>query len=381
MRKFFTLVTSLIFLATVLIFPSLKVSALAQNVITRKQVEARALTMINLIWTFNRNKNGLLNSSLATYVTEPSQFLKLSTVQATGIPYNWGGTDGMNSSSYNEPWSNYLDAVNKGAFVGNVNTKAGLGHIAGTAGLDCSGFIQSSFNIKGDKLSTLSLFNDYFTKINLNEIRHMDILNKPGNHVVIFDKWGTYNGIPGAFTYESTPDCIYGGIQGTKKYFMSMSEINKGYIPGRYRYIEENTPVPVQSNVGSFAQITKVNYAANIRVNPSQSATVIGTIPKGTIIYLSNYSNGCYQISYNGKVGWVSSTLITLVPNGKYVTLNNAYELNIRNSPTITATTVAVLRQKEYAEVLGYSSDGQWLKIKINGIEGYAFKKYLNYIQ
>ncbi|MBZ9687016.1 SH3 domain-containing protein [Clostridium estertheticum] len=211
----------------------------------------------------------------------------------------------------------------------------------------------------------------------------MDILDKPYDHVVIFDKWGTYNGTYGAFTYESTPDCIYGGIQGTKKYFISMNEINKGYLPGRYVNIGEDTvaPAPSLPNVGNFAQISKVDYAANFRATSSQSSAIIGTIPKSTIIYLIDYSSGWYQVNYNGQVGWVSSTLITLVPTGKYVTLIYAYQLNIRNSPTITGAIVGILIQKQYAEVTGYSSDGNWLKININGIQGYASRKYLNYIQ
>lgn len=378
MRKFYTVLTGLLLLATFSIFPSLKVNGLTQNLMTRNQVEQRALTMTNLKWTYDRNKNGQLNSSVAAYVTAPSQFLNISTVQACGIPYNWGGADSLDSSSYNEPWSNYLDAVYKGAFVGNVNTKAGLGHIDGTAGIDCSGFVQAAFNIKATKLSTSTLFDNYFTKTSLSEIRHMDILDKPGDHVVIFDKWGTYNGTYGAYTYESTPDCIYGGIQGTKKYFISMNEINKGYIPGRYINLREDT---TQGNVGSFAQITKVNYAANFRTASSQTSTLIGTIPKSTIIYLIDFSSGFYQVSYNGQVGWISDTLITLVPTGKYVSLNNVSQLNIRNNPAVTATIVGVLKEKEYAEVIGYSSDSKWLKIIINGIQGYASGKYLNYIQ
>lgn len=383
MRKFNALVTGLIFLTTVFIFPPLKVNGLTQSVITRSQVEQRALTMTNLKWNYDRNKNGQLNSSLSIYVTQPSQFLNISTMQATGIPYSWGGTDGLDSSSYDEAWSNYLDAVDKGAFVGNVNTEGGLGHISGTAGIDCSGFIQASFNIKDDKLSTSTLFNNYFTKIGLSEIKHMDILDKPYDHVVIFDKWGTYNGINGAFTYESTPDCIYGGIQGAKKYFISMNEINKGYIPGRYINLIEDAvvPAPALSNVGNFAQISNVNYAANFRATSSLSSTIIGTIAKSTIIYLIEYFPGWYQVSYNGQVGWVSSNLITLVPTGKYVALINAYQLNIRTSPNIAGAIVGILLQKQYAEVIGTSSDGNWLKISIKGIQGYASRKYLNYIQ
>lgn len=142
--------------------------------------------------------------------TQPKQLNNVTIAQETGIPYDWGGIDGLNSTSYSMPWTNFLDAVDKGAYVGNVNTEAGYGYIVGTAGIDCSGFIQASFNINTSKLSTSTLFDSCFIKININDIKHMDILDKPGDHVVIFDKWGIQNGD----SYENCPH-----------FFMCISEI------------------------------------------------------------------------------------------------------------------------------------------------------------
>jgi len=75
-----------------------------------------------------------------------------------------------------------------------------------------------------------------------------------------------------------------------------------------------------------------------------------------------------YQISYKGKTGWIWGELIEAIPSGKYVTLKNAYQLNIRNNPCFSGSIIGVLSQNQYAEVVGYSTDGQWLKIRINGI-------------
>ncbi len=395
-----------LFLATSIIVPIQKADAASQSSITRSAAEQRALDMINLNWNYSSDKNGTLPTDYASSITKPSQFKDTSAVTTTGIPYNWGGEDSLDSNSYNSPWENFLDAVNKGAYIGNVNTQAGYGYIPGTAGIDCSGFVQATFNIKDSKLSTSSLFNSYFTKINLNDIKHMDILNKPYDHVVIFDSWGTLNGVNGAFTYESTPDQTYGGIQGTKKYFISMDEINKGYIPGRYvNLIEDSTattpvvnPSPVTTPVvtpapvittttiphpvdaGIFAQITNVNTAANFRAKGSTDAVIIGSIPKSTILYLIDYSAGWYQVSYNGQTGWVWGNLIASIPTGKYVTINKVYQLNIRSNPSTSSTIVGYLSQNQYAEVIGYSDDGKWLKIRINGIEGFASGSYLSYI-
>ncbi|MDP4089362.1 MAG: SH3 domain-containing protein, partial [Bacillota bacterium] len=359
--------------ATALLTPPHKTSAAVQNPITRSQAEQRALSMINLTWTYSSTKNGVLSNSYAQYVTQPQQLNNVTTAQQTGIPYNWGGQDGIDSSSYAAPWTSFLDAVNNGAYTGNVNDTAGYGLIPGTAGIDCSGFVQATFNIKDSKISTSTMFNTYFTKINLSDIKHMDILDRPGDHVVIFDKWGTLNGVSGAFTYESTYEQDFGGIMGTKRYFLAIDDLNNGYIPGRYVNVVDDpvpTPAPAPSSsstisAGIFAQIANVNSYANMRADTSTSSAIVGTIQKGTIVYLKSALNGWYYISNNGIRGWVYGGLIASIPSGKYVALNGAYQLNIRSNPLSTAQILGILSQGQYAEVLGYSDDKEWMKISI----------------
>jgi uncharacterized protein YraI len=285
--------------------------------------------------------------------------------------------------------------------------------------MDCSGFVQAAFNIADYKQSTTTLLNNYFTKIDINSLQHMDILDKPGDHVVIFDKWGTLNGINGAFTYEATPDQTYGGIQGTKRYFISMNTINSGYIPARYNYLADETvtqtttgttsttstttttatttAVPATTpststttvsstsapkyKVGGYAQVTNVTSYANLRANPGTSYAILTTVPKGTILKLNNYSNGWYQVTYGGQNGWISETVSGAVPAGQYVTVNGVYQLNIRMTPSSTAQIVGTLTQGQYAQKLDQTSDGSWYKISINGVQGWAYSKYLTYIQ
>jgi Bacterial SH3 domain. len=357
-----------------------KANAAAQAPISRSQAEQRALNMINFRWTY-ASMNDNMSSQYSQLVTRPSQFNNAEGTSMTGIPYNWGGTDSLDSYSLNAPWVNFADAINKGAFAGNVNIESGYGYIPGTAGIDCSGFVQSVFNIKDSKLSTSTLFNNYFIRISLSEIKHMDILNKPYDHVVIFDRWGTLNGVNGAFTYESTPDTALGGIQGTKSYFISMDEINNGYIPGRYVNIaDDSTAFPHPVNSGVFAQVISVNEWANIRQNPSTSSPVIGTIPKSQIMYLAHYNSGWYQINYNGHSGWIWGSLVGSIPSGQYVAVKDVYYLNIRSSAGSSSQIIGVLGKGQYAKVLDYSKDGLWYKISVNGMQGWAYSKYLNYI-
>lgn len=389
MKRFNTALFSVLFGLTAIAAPIYNVSAdTVQTPITRSQAEQRALNMINTTWTYSKDKNGNIGSTNANSVTQPTQYANLTTAQVTGIPYDWGGQDGLDSNSIGTPWTNFLDAISKGAFAGNVNTTAGNSYVSGTAGIDCSGFVQATFNIHDYKISTSTMFDKYFTKINLSDLKHMDILDRPGDHVLIFDKWGTLNGVNGAYTYEATWDQVFGGIQGTKQYFVTMDDINNGYIPGRYVNIvddsQSSTPTP-SSNQGSvtagiFAQIANVNNAANLRVSPSTTSAIVSTIPKGTILYLINSSNGWYQVNYNGQIGWVSGSLVASIPSGQYVTINNVYQLNIRSNPTASSSIVGVLGEKQYAQILDYSKDGNWIKISINGVQGFAYSKYLRYI-
>lgn len=361
--------------------PYKKTFAAVQTSLTRPAAEQRALNIINLNWTYSSSKNSILPSINGDSVTQPAQFKDVTTTTMTGIPYDWGGLDSLDTSSDGAPWTSFLTAINNGAFAGNVNTSAPYGYIKGTAGIDCSGFVQATFNIKDYKQSTSTLLNNYFSKINLSDLKHMDILDKPGDHVVIFDKWGTQNGVQGAFTYESTPDQTYGGIQGTKRYFITMNEINSGYIPARYINIIEDssTPDPMPTS-DSYGIVSNVIYAANFRANPSTSAAIIGTIPKNTVLKLLASNSGWYNVTYNGQTGWICSSLIASVPADTYVTVNNVYQLNIRSNPSSTASILGVLTEGQYAKVTGTSADGNWYKISINGVEGYSAVKYLKYV-
>ena len=372
----FLLISTIAFLSPT----QLVVASTTSSTILRSQVEKRALSMINLNWTYDASKNSTVALNKVSYVTQPKQLIGKSVSAQIGIPYCWGGLDGLNSSSYNATWTSFQDAISKGAYAGNVKS-SGLGYITGTAGLDCSGFVQAAFNIPSPKLSTSTLFDKYFVKISTSDLKHMDILNRPGDHVVIFDKWGIQNGIKGAFTYEATPDQTYGGIMGTKQYFISMNTINNGYIPGRYINVIDDPAPPLQlpqifAN-GTMVQIVNVNIAANFRSLADVNSSLIGTIPKGTVLSVLGNTNGWYNLKYNGQSGWVYSNLIGLAPAGKYVSINGVYQLNIRKSASGTASIVGVLTEGQYALVLGLSSDGNWINISINGIQGWSSSKYL----
>jgi SH3-like domain-containing protein len=219
----------------------------------------------------------------------------------------------------------------------------------------------------------------------------MDILNKPGYHVAMFDKWGTKNGVYGAYTYEATTNQYYGGIQGTKRYFMSMNAINSGYIPGRYINVIDGTAQPTATTPvaasslksGIFAQTKSTSAAVALKSNASDSSTTVANIPRYTIIYLNKANLGWYQVNYNGKSGWIKGINVTNIQAGAYITTKDVYQLNLRSMPNAVSYINGVMIANKFARVIGYSNDGQWFNIKLlnsTGTQGWVNKKYVNYI-
>jgi len=363
-------------IACILTTSLLPANAATQNTITRNDVETRALNMINYKWSYSATNNTKTDSPLV--VTKPTQLGTTSETQ-TGIPYCWGGFDSLDTASYQAAWKNFGEAVSQGAYTGNTNDEAGLGYISGTAGLDCSGFVQSAFNIKDYKQSTSTLLSNYFTQINMSDIQHMDILIAAGSHVAIFDSWGYNNSVYGAYTYESTTNTFYGGIQGTKKYFMSMNYINQlGYVAAKYKYLASTASFPAKTvATGIFAKTTD---NVNLRTSASTLSSIVTLIPGNSVLYVDSYSNGWYKVFYNGNSGWVYGQYLTYLPSGTYVTIKNVTQLNIRSSYSALSPILGSISVNQYAKVLGYSPDGKWMKITINNITGWSSAAYLSYI-
>ena len=94
-----------------------------------------------------------------------------------------------------------------------------------------------------------------------------------------------------------------------------MKQINDGYIPGRYiNLVDDVQTTTVTSSqafkVGTMASVANVQTFANFRLNPTTSSAILCTIPKGTVVYLFDYSNGWYKINYGNYTGWIYGNLL-----------------------------------------------------------------------
>ncbi|KZL90808.1 cell wall-binding repeat-containing protein [Clostridium magnum] len=211
--------------------------------ISRQEAQDRAYKMTDALWRYVKSLNGNVQSDIKL----PDQLKNETNSQQIGIPYAWGGSDGIDTRSTSQ-WSNFFDAINKGAMAGNINYTGG--YKAGTAGIDCSGFVQSVLKIPGEKQSTGTL-GKYLTPISIYDLKNMDVLLYSSSHVAFFQSWvyDDYGNIIGANTIEATAGNYDGTGQKVKEYYRSKEEIMSDYIPGRFNgigsdFIENNSAQP-----------------------------------------------------------------------------------------------------------------------------------------
>lgn len=211
--------------------------------ISRQESQDRAYKMAYTVWHYVKSLNGNVKSETEL----PDQLKDKTDSQQIGIPYAWGGSDGVDTRSTNQ-WSNFYDAINRGAMAGNINFTGG--YKSGTAGIDCSGFVQSTLKIPGEKQSTRTL-GQYLTPISFYDLRNMDVLLLSSSHVVFFQSWvyDDYGKIIGANTLESTAGNYDGTGQKVKEYYRSKDDLMNNYSPGRFYgigsdFIENNSTQP-----------------------------------------------------------------------------------------------------------------------------------------
>lgn len=265
-KKLFSLISTFAFI-NLLIAPS-RVYASGDvspiSYISRQQVQDRAYNMAYNQWLYDVNLNGNVQSNTEL----PDQLKNKNNSYELGIPYNWGGFDGLDTTS-SPNWSNFYDAINKGAMAGNIDTEGGYKN--NTAGLDCSGFVQSSLNLRTWKQSTYTL-GDYMTPISFDALKNMDILLWKTTHVVFFQSWvyDEYGNVLGANTIESTAGNYDGTGQKVKEYYRSLSDLTKNYTPERYNYvlndyIENNSSEPSIYSPLFRQAIPKTSYQLTIK--------------------------------------------------------------------------------------------------------------------
>ncbi|MEO0400285.1 MAG: hypothetical protein AAF224_12790 [Pseudomonadota bacterium] len=124
--------------------------------------------------------------------------------EITSAPYVWAGSDW--------PWQ-FVDKIAAGRPAGDVCTKIIIYDAKSAvnsiyaAGVDCSGFVSRAWG-KNARYTTRSI-PDAATEITFEELQPGDVLNKAGNHVVMFLYW---RGADEMEIIEATTNRACGGV-------------------------------------------------------------------------------------------------------------------------------------------------------------------------
>ncbi|MGX4600812.1 C40 family peptidase [Faecalimicrobium sp. JNUCC 81] len=152
-----------------------------------------------------------------------------------------------------------------------------------------------------------------------------------------------------------------------------------GYVHGDYVSTSNNTST---DNTIKSTKVVNGN-SVNFRTGPSTSNSSIGKLNKGTEVGFISESNGWAKISYNGKIGYMSSQYLSNkgnAPSGdnsvkstKVVTENS---VNFRTGPSTSNSSIGKLNKG--TEVGFISESNGWSKISYNGKIGYMSSQYLS---
>lgn len=182
--------------------------------VTRDEAIKRAVAMCYTGWKYNPDA---MYTPSGTYTQSPEQ-LSSTAKTVAGIPYCWGGMNGLDTATYSGSNAGYLqnfsDCLVSGKTAGNINSTSN-GWVNTTFGMDCSGFVCATFKI-GQKVGTSNLAN-YFTEILWSDVRVGDVAIKSGSHtfIVSYVYTSETSGFYMVGTYESTTD---GEADCTKEY-------------------------------------------------------------------------------------------------------------------------------------------------------------------
>jgi N-acetylmuramoyl-L-alanine amidase len=115
----------------------------------------------------------------------------------------------------------------------------------------------------------------------------------------------------------------------------------------------------------------------NLRKSPSTSSSVLTKLTSGTQVKVTSSSNNWYKVSYNGKTGWISKSLITIKSSTLGTGTVAADVLNVRSKTSTSSKVLAKLERSERVTLL--SRSGTWYKVKTsNGVTGWVSSEYIS---
>ena len=127
-----------------------------------------------------------------------------------------------------------------------------------------------------------------------------------------------------------------------------------------------------------YVYVTSGN-TVNMRNSASSSGSIITTIPKNTkVIVWDSTQNGWFKVQYNGYTGYVMSRYIAVTEDGGICTVSTSSgSLNIRQTPSGSATVLFTAANYSTMRLLDYNSVSGWYRVANGNGSGWAVSNYL----
>lgn len=171
-----------------------------------------------------------------------------------------------------------------------------------------------------------------------------------------------------------------------------LSETNgwsKVEVDGKIGYVSSSYLITKQVSSVKYVSVDP-SSTLNVRESASTKANVVTKLKNNTKVEVVSESNGWAKIKVNGINGYVSSQYIKAVQTEekkttnssnkqqkvtKYVNVNTGSSLNLRNSPSNSASIIVKLAKD--VPVTVYSESNGWSKVEAYGKQGYVATQYL----
>ncbi len=148
---------------------------------------------------------------------------------------------------------------------------------------------------------------------------------------------------------------------------------------------QNQTTINASKVTQSKSSVIKTTTNVNLRNGPSAKKPIILMIPKGRMVQVLGESGTWSKVSYNQKIGYISSQYIkinkntpsnNLLPSKKYEVIANS--LNVRSAALTNSSILGTLVKGTKIDVMNISNN--WAKIKYKNKDAYVNATYLKVV-
>ena len=133
---------------------------------------------------------------------------------------------------------------------------------------------------------------------------------------------------------------------------------------------------------GNFGTGTVSGSDVRMRSGAGTNSSVITTLDKGTKMSVIGASGNWYEVSYNGKTGYMAAQYVRIIPSESYSAAKSGTvsgdSVRLRMGPSTDFAAIATLNKNTSVKITGET--GSWYEVSASGQYGYMSKDYIKIV-